>query len=79
MREVSREASQVSSLRVAILAALNLADEVLQRRGADPTASEDLEARALRLAKLLEDNIISGSDENPDEGGSRSAEAAGNS
>jgi cell division protein ZapA len=53
MREVSRAGGTVDSLRVAVLAALNLADQVLQAR--ERSGREDgLEGRAARLVEELE-------------------------
>lgn len=59
MREVADASAQVTSVRVAILAALNLADEVLQSREKGHGADEELEARARRLAQALEATILS--------------------
>jgi len=53
MREVSRNAAQVSTVRVAILAALNIADELFQHRGL-PSESQDYQARTQRLLASLE-------------------------
>ena len=53
MREVSRAGGTVDSLRVAVLAALNLADQVLQAR--ERSGQDDgLEGRAARLVEELE-------------------------
>jgi cell division protein ZapA len=56
MKDVSRASGAVDSLRVAVLAALNLADECfrLRQEGADVQASgSSLDERAMRLAKRL--------------------------
>jgi len=53
MQEVATSQSIVSSTKVAILAAINIADELLQeRRKCDQTAS-DVAARALQLSEAL--------------------------
>ncbi len=56
MKDVSRASGAVDSLRVAVLAALNLADECfrLRQEGEDKQASgSSLDERAMRLAKRL--------------------------
>jgi cell division protein ZapA len=59
MREVASASSQVSTVRVAILAALNLADELMSLRSGEMRSVEELDARALRLARALETNLSS--------------------
>jgi len=54
MREVSRAGGTVDSLRVAVLAALNLADQVLQARERSGEDAHGLEDRAARLVEELE-------------------------
>lgn len=56
MRAVAAQGRTVDSLRVAVLAALNLADELLQTSGA-PNASgvRDAHARAVSLKGLLDE------------------------
>jgi cell division protein ZapA len=54
MREVSSSTSQITSLRVAILAALNIADELLQEREGRRRTHDELRARAERLLANLE-------------------------
>lgn len=53
MREVSRQAGAVDSVRVAVLAALNIADECLRLRAQGEGASGVLQQRAARLAEEL--------------------------
>ena len=69
MREVARSSNQVSSVRVAILAAMNIADELLRvrREGGDATA---LQAKAESMLESLEQELgpaqakaLSGDDE----------------
>ena len=55
MRAVSAHGRTVDSLRVAVLAALNLADELLQSPGADV---RDGHARAKSLRVLLDEVLI---------------------
>jgi len=56
MRQVAQTSSQITSLRVAILAALNIADELLQERAGRSRSVEDLRERAERLAQSLEES-----------------------
>lgn len=53
MRQVSRHAGAVDSVRVAVLAALNIADEVFRLRGQAGEAGASLQKRAARLAEEL--------------------------
>jgi cell division protein ZapA len=56
MKDVSRASGAVDSLRVAVLAALNLADECfrLRQEGEDKhTTGTSLDDRAMRLARKL--------------------------
>ena len=53
MTEVSRGAGAVDSLRVAVLAALNIADECFRLRDEKAQAGDGLERRAAALAKEL--------------------------
>jgi cell division protein ZapA len=58
MRETAREAGQVTSLRVAILSALNIADELFQERESGTAdAVHSLEERARRMVATLEDVV----------------------
>lgn len=61
MREVASASSQVTSLRVAILAALNIADELFQERDSQSQGTADIADRARSLADALE-ATISGAD-----------------
>ena len=53
MREVSRLPGVVDSLRIAVLAALNIADECFQLRTQAKKGSSELEKRATHLAREL--------------------------
>jgi cell division protein ZapA len=53
MREVGKAAGAVDSLRVAVLAALNIADECFRLRGREGGAG-DMQRRAEALARQLE-------------------------
>jgi cell division protein ZapA len=57
MRAVAAQGRTVDSLRVAVLAALNLADELLQATGSAPVSGEvrDGHARASSLKGLLDE------------------------
>jgi cell division protein ZapA len=68
MREVARASSQVTSLRVAILAALNITDELFREREARSEGSDEIHERARRLASELERTI--GDEESASDGDS---------
>lgn len=53
MREVSRQAGAVDSVRVAVLAALNIADECFRLRSQAGEVGAKLQQRATRLAEEL--------------------------
>lgn len=58
MREVARGAGQVTSLKVAILTALNIADELFQERESGRAdVVHSLEERARRLVATLEEVV----------------------
>jgi cell division protein ZapA len=57
MRTVAAQGRTVDSLRVAVLAALNLADELSQSSGADTGEGH---ARAASLTELLDEVLIDG-------------------
>jgi cell division protein ZapA len=55
MRAVAAQGRTVDSLRVAVLAALNLADELAQATGGASTTARDGHTRALTLNGLLDE------------------------
>jgi cell division protein ZapA len=55
MRVVAQQASTVDSLRVAVLAALNIADEYLVLKSQFDTATVDYTARAGHLSEALDE------------------------
>ncbi len=55
MRVVAQQASTVDSLRVAVLAALNIADEYLMLKRKLETVTIDYSARAGHLAEALDE------------------------
>jgi cell division protein ZapA len=55
MYEVERNTSAKSSLKVAILAALNIADELFRERSEKENSIKKFEDRLNRLSKLIED------------------------
>ena len=57
MREVGRQAGAVDSVRVAVLAALNIADECFQLRAQQGEATAKLHKRASRLAEELQSTL----------------------
>lgn len=54
MKEIGRSGGAVDSLRVAVLAALNVADELFQERARARSGGEGAQARAQALAEQLE-------------------------
>jgi len=56
MREVARGSKQVSSLRVAILAAMNIAEDLLRERNTNPSFIH-FEERATKMSAALEESI----------------------
>ncbi len=58
MREVSEVTGTADTLKVAILACLNVADEYLQaRRGGPPREDEATDRRLARMATLLDEAL----------------------
>ena len=55
MRLIAQQASTVDSLRVAVLAALNIADEYLILKGKFDTIDSDYHARAEQLSGALDE------------------------
>jgi cell division protein ZapA len=53
MQEISRSSGAVDSVRIAVLAALNIADECFRVRGQVEEAEKGAKARADRLAREL--------------------------
>jgi|SRR5579862_6449679 cell division protein ZapA len=53
MREVSRGSGAVDSVRIAVLAALNIADELFRSRAAGNAGGEALEERTQHLIGVL--------------------------
>jgi cell division protein ZapA len=53
MRDVSRASGAVDSVRIAVLAALNIADELFRARNAGREGGDRLEERTKRLVSLL--------------------------
>lgn len=57
MREVAQATGTADTLKVAILAALNIADECLRARSDVPAGCGDDEARLVRLVSLLDEAL----------------------
>lgn len=57
LREVSQGATQPASDRVAILAAMNIADELFQLRRASNEEVSSIEKRTQSLIRLLDDSL----------------------
>ncbi len=60
MRLISQQAATVDSLRVAVLAALNIADEYLMLKRKHDAAAHDYTARAEHLAAELDEVLDEG-------------------
>ncbi len=54
MQEIGKAGGQITSLRVAILAALNITDELFQEREGLRHTRKEVRARTLKLLKSLE-------------------------
>ena len=59
MRDVARASGAVDSVRIAVLAALNIADEYFRVKSGGETSGTDLRERAARLAGEL-DRVLKG-------------------
>ena len=59
MKEVDANVPFESSLRVAILAAMNITDELFSQKSSKSIKNEDLEEKAKILAQALEDTLES--------------------
>ena len=57
MREVDQNTTAKSSLKVAILAALNIADELFRERDEKASLLHSFEAQADRLSQVLHENL----------------------
>jgi len=57
MREIAHSSGIMSQSRIAILAALNVADELYQEREERERLQAELEGRAARLGELLDSRI----------------------
>jgi cell division protein ZapA len=57
MREVDQTTAAKSSLKVAILAALNIADELFREREEKAGVTQNLEAKINQLSKLINENL----------------------
>ncbi len=60
LREVSHASVQPASERAAILAALNIADELFQLRRASSEDFSSIERRAQSLIRLLDESLTTG-------------------
>jgi cell division protein ZapA len=59
MREVAETTGTADSLKVAIMAALNVADDYLQaRHGIDPAAGREHEARLESMVRMLDEALV---------------------
>ncbi len=63
MREISKNSSVASTARIAILAAVNIADELIRERNSGNEALVTLENRSEQIARLLENEV--GKDPSP--------------
>jgi cell division protein ZapA len=58
MQQVARTSGAVDSVRIAVLAALNIADEYFRLKNGGSSADSDLDARAKRLAETLDQALL---------------------
>lgn len=58
MREVSEKVSTRAPVKVAVLAALNIADEFFKERAEKEKRLSDIEERAQTLIELLDDELV---------------------
>jgi cell division protein ZapA len=58
MREVDQTTAAKSSLKVAILAALNIADELFREREEKSGLVQNLETKLNGLSKLINENLV---------------------
>lgn len=66
MREVNKNVASESTLKVAILAALNITDELFKERSLkkDPTTIKEFSNRIEKMQLLLDENILKASKDN---------------
>lgn len=57
MREIAHSSGIMSQSRIAILAALNIADELYQEREQKESLLQEFESKAARLGQLLDSEI----------------------
>lgn len=57
MREIAHSSGIMSQSRIAILTALNIADELFQERDSTEQAARELDRQALKLSELLDDKV----------------------
>jgi cell division protein ZapA len=57
MREVDQTTTAKSSLKVAILAALNIADELFRERDEKNSLAQNLETKLNGLSKMINENL----------------------
>lgn len=60
MREIAHSSGIMSQSRIAILAALNITDELYQERGEKDRVKEELARQAAKLGEILEEKINAG-------------------
>lgn len=60
MREIAHSSGIMSQSRIAILAALNITDELYQERGEKDRVKEELDRQAAKLGEVLEEEINAG-------------------
>ena len=61
MRDVAEKSSSVDTVKIAVLTALNIADELFQERETDQDARQErLEEQAVRLVSKLEEAMKAG-------------------
>ncbi len=62
MRSISEESNMVANEKVAIMAAINIADELFQHRKQSANEMSDVEARAEKLIGIVDGSMQSAND-----------------
>lgn len=58
MRDIKKEQTNLDRFRLAVLAALNLADELMQRQNLPAQAQEEVDRRTHQLIALLDEGLV---------------------
>jgi len=58
MREIKKDQNNLDRFRLAVLAALNLADELMQKQNVPARDQEEVDRRAHQLIALLDEGLV---------------------